>query len=124
MESIPQCLKYGDYVTQKDFIDTETPVQNWIKYRKLETIPNDLKYSGWMNDCNIEDNGQCIVYNCPRPIIYWIQYRQNESIPQELMDNEEIYAIANVLRLIFIWRKYRPTERLPPEFVYENWEKD
>lgn len=40
------------------------------------------------------------------------------------MDNEEIYAIANVLRLIFIWRKYRPTEQLPPEFVYENWEKD
>lgn len=77
-----------------------------------------------MNDCNIEDNGQCFIYNCPRAIIYWIKYRQNEPIPQELMQNEEIYAIANVLRLIFIWKKYRPTEQLPSEFVYENWEKD
>ena len=116
--SIPEYLLYKSNIRAFDLIF------EWIKYRKNEPIPEELKYPGWQTDKK----------NWESPLMYWIEFRINEPIP------DDIYYIncltdTNICHMnpLMLWIIYRNNDsnrtelpksshHIPEELKYPGWQ--
>jgi len=130
--------------------DGKTPLMFWIIFRNNESIPEELKYTGWQTDKSAHDCDSIMMLwiefrtNEPipeylkypgwityldglngTPVIHWIKFRNNEPIPDELKypgwKTDYWYHDETPL---MIWIKFRNTEPIPDELKYRGWETD
>ena len=110
--SIPEYLLYESDIGDFDLI------LDWIRYRKNELVPKELKYLGWKTDKD-DYSGT--------PLMYWIKHRKNEPIrdgsleqrsciPEELFyTNWQTDKNGYEETPLILWIKYRKNEPVPEE---------